>query len=264
MYSDIVTSVKNPIVKYVKKLLNVAKDRRQEGLVVAEGVHLAQSLLRADILPQIVIYAESGVANPEIKALSGRLDAPGVTTLVVKDSLFESLSDIHAAVGVLVVFKPTIAEKPAQIEPDSLLLEDIQDPGNLGTILRTATAAGVKSVYLSSGTASAWSPKVLRAGMGAQLSLAIYEDVDLAKCIESSDVSVLATDLSAGTSIYDTKLDENTVWLFGSEGRGVSKKLLGLCARRVTIPQADSTVESLNVSAAVAVCLFEQLRQQRT
>ena len=261
MYSDIVTSVKNPIVKYVKKLLASSKDRRSEGLAVAEGVHLAQSLLSAGIAPQIVIYAESSIKNPEVKALTPKLDIAGVSTLIVKDSLFESLSDIHAAVGLLVVFSPTVAKPAEQLPPQSLLLEDIQDPGNLGTILRTAAAAGITSVYVSPGSASVWSPKVLRAGMGAQFSLSVHESVDLAQIIERSDTTVIATDLSATDSLYDVTLDEATTWLFGNEGQGVSEQLLSLCSQRVTIPQADSTVESLNVSAAVAVCLFEQRRQ---
>lgn len=251
------------MVKHVKKLISSAKYRRDEGLAVAEGVHLAQSIASSEFDPQIIVCAESALTNVEVQLLYRTFSNRDTKTLVVKDSLFESLSDIHAAVGIVVVFRPDYNNEPADISANSLLLESIQDPGNLGTILRTAAAAGVKSVYLSPGSASAWSPKALRAGMGAQFSLDIYENVDLAKHIAASNVPVLATDLAGDMSIYDSDLDTSAVWLFGNEGQGVSPQLLDLCAQRVTIPQADSTVESLNVSAAVAVCLFEQVRQRR-
>ena len=262
MYSDIISSVKNPFVKHIKKLLTSGKYRREKSLAVAEGVHLCQSLLRAEIVPNTVVYSESGLKNAEVSELQPRLDQPGVSVLTLKDSLFESISDIHATVGVLVVFDPHPADEVLLLASRSLFLENIQDPGNLGTILRTAAAAGVRSVRLSSGSASAWSPKALRAGMGAQFGLDIAEDVDLAELIRATTLPVLATDLAATNSIYDADLSGESIWLFGNEGQGVSPKLLALCTQRVTIPQADSTVESLNVSAAVAVCLFEQRRQK--
>jgi len=259
--SEIITSAKNPVVKNIKKLLTSARQRRQQGLAVAEGAHLADSLLKTDTVVRQVVYAESALENPEVSQLAkalGRFDS-----MVLKDGLFESISSIHANVGLLVVFEPKKPEPSKQLSDDALLLEDIQDPGNLGTILRTAAAAGIGSVYLSPDCASVWSPKVLRAGMGAQFELAVYHDVDLYSLITSSRVDVLATDLSAEQTIYQLDLNAPTAWLFGNEGQGVSAKLLEVCTKRVIIPQAGAAVESLNVSAAVAVCLFEQQRQRQ-
>ena len=144
-----------------------------------------------------------------------------------------------------------------------MLLEAVQDPGNLGTILRTTAASGVTDVFLSPECASPWSPKALRAGMGAQFGLTIYEQVNLSEYITNSNVPVYATTLSDdNVSLYDLDLKPASAWLIGNEGQGVSPELATAATKRVRIPQADTPVESLNVAAATAVCLYEQLRQR--
>lgn len=261
MHKDIISSAQNPAIKNVRKLLTSGKYRREQGLAAAEGAHLLNSMIMTDIKPRQVVCAESALETSEV---AGLLDKLGLATrvLTVKDSLFESLSQVHAAVGVIAIFQIPSSGAVAGIPDGSVLLEDVQDPGNLGTILRTATVAGVAGVYISAGSASPWSPKALRAGMGAQFGVAIYENADLLTLVTDSSISVLATDLSADNSLYDTDLTGSLAWVFGSEGQGVSPQLLELCTGRVRIPQAGNSVESLNVSAAVAVCLFEQHRQR--
>ncbi len=262
MNQEIISSSKNLAVKQVRKLIESGKYRREQGLAVAEGAHLVASLLQADTLIEQVIYSQSALNNQETIGLIQQIDQAQRADVVLKDELFESLSNIHAAVGLLVVFRPPEQTEPPELISDGLLLEDVQDPGNLGTILRTAAAAGVSKVYLSSGTSSAWSPKALRAGMGAQFSLDIYENSNLLELADKSSIPVLATDLSGKKSLYETDLSAQSAWVFGNEGQGVSPELLTACSQAVKIPQVETTVESLNVSAAVAVCLFEQQRQR--
>lgn len=262
MNQEIISSSKNPHLKQLKKLMSSAKFRSQEGLAVAEGIHLAKSIDLVDAKAKQLFCAESALRNPEVSQLVEQFGLKGVQPIVVKNSLFESISQIHASVGILLVFSPGIVAPQSSLRVDALLLENVQDPGNLGTILRTAAAAGVSQVYLSSGSASAFSPKALRAGMGAQFSLEIYENVDLIKLAETSDVALIATDLNSQTGLYQADLTRQTAWVFGSEGSGVSPELLAACQATVIVPQAKSAVESLNVSAAVAVCLFEQRRQR--
>lgn len=261
--NEIISSAQNPSIKRIKKLLNSNSYRREEGLAVGEGINIVRSYLDAGNLPTKVVYAESALKNQEISTIVDQIDTAGVTELFIKDSLFESISDIHSSVGVLMVFEVPSGRSMPMIIGDAVILESVQDPGNLGTILRTASAAGVESVYISAGSASAWSPKALRSGMGAQFSLNIHESVDVISLARQATVPVMATDLSGAGSLYDTDLTKPVAWAFGNEGQGITSNLRDVCSQTVLIPQADNSVESLNVATSVAVCLFEQYRQRR-
>lgn len=256
---EIISSRQNPNIKNIVKLLGSAKYRLDQGLAVADGIHLVQSLLQNNFVVRQLVLAESALDNSEIIQI---VETANVEKLIVRDSLHTAISDVSTDVGVLAVFDLPESRAPEALSFDAVLLENIQDPGNVGTILRTAAAAGVQRVYLSTGCASVWSPKVLRAGMGAQFSLEIFEAADLAGIIRTSEVPVLATSLQATESIYNQDLRQPTAWLFGNEGQGISVELESLVSKKVIIPQAGSAVESLNVAVATAICLYEQLRQR--
>jgi TrmH family RNA methyltransferase len=162
---------------------------------------------------------------------------------------------------VFFITTPKAVEPPARIEQNSLWLDRVQDPGNVGVLLRTAAAAGIQHIYLSPGCAAAWSSKVLRSAQGAHFAASIYEQADLATANKKRDIPLLATTLADATSLYEDTLPDQCVWLFGNEGQGVDARLLDLADRRVFIPQAPN-VESLNVAAAAAICLFEHRRQR--
>jgi TrmH family RNA methyltransferase len=149
---------------------------------------------------------------------------------------------------------------PPADAPLVLALEDIQDPGNVGTLLRSAAAAGAGHVLLSQRCAFAWSPKVLRAAMGAHFVLDIFENVDLAALVAGAKVATLATSGYATQRLYDVDLRQPVAWLFGHEGQGVADDLLSMATHQVVIPHLGQ-IESLNVAACAAVCFFEQLRQ---
>jgi TrmH family RNA methyltransferase len=144
----------------------------------------------------------------------------------------------------------------------AILLEDIQDPGNLGSVLRSAAAGGFTQVLLSPGSVHAWSPRVLRAGMGAHFALHIHEEVDLSKCVHGYRGTVIAADPRASLSLFEVDLAGTVAFLFGNEGAGLSAPLLRAAHRIAGIPTSAST-ESLNVAAAAAVCIFERVRQRR-
>ena len=149
---------------------------------------------------------------------------------------------------------------PAPIVNSAVLLDNVQDPGNLGSILRSAAAAGIKNVFCSMGTAFAWSPKVMRAGMGAHFLLNIFENVNLHSLLQTAEIPILATSSHTKQTIYQAKLNQPVVWLFGHEGQGVAEDLMALANQTVTIPQRPE-IESLNVAASAAICFFEQVRQ---
>jgi TrmH family RNA methyltransferase len=140
------------------------------------------------------------------------------------------------------------------------MLEDIQDPGNLGSILRSAAAAGMRDVYLSRGCVQAWSPRVLRAGMGAHFALNLYEGVDLLGIVRGYTGKVLAAAGDGATPYYSADLKGQVALLFGNEGAGLTSELRDAAHASISIPMPGNA-ESLNVAAAAAVCLFERVRQ---
>ncbi len=258
-----ITSAANPHIKRLRKLLTSAKARREEQLAIAEGIHLVESFLQTGTTPDQYICAQSALGHPEVKALIEQLAQTTAQAIVVSNDIFSSLSSVHASVGIMIVFTPSQPAKfPETFTQTAVLLEDIQDPGNIGAILRVIAATGLRQVFLSPDCASVWSPKALRAGMGAQFSLMLYEEVDLLALAKRSDIPVLATTLSGQSqSLYTLDLTHPVLWTFGNEGQGVSQQLINLATTHVLIPQATNTVESLNVAIAAAVCLYEQFRQ---
>lgn len=256
-----ITSAQNPFVKHVRQLTEGAKYRQKHQQTVLDGVHLCDAYLRSGGVPLQVVVGVESLKNPEVSEILFRVDE-SVSVTEVPSSLYERMSTLEQGVALLFVIPIPEKRIAAEVTDSGVLLERVQDPGNVGAILRTASAAGARGVYLSEGSASVWSPKVLRAGMGAHFSLDIYEGTDIRYLVEKAVFPVLATSLDAKRSIYDVDLKYPHAWLFGNEGAGVSAELLSLCEQdTVSIPQT-SGVESLNVAAAVAVCLFEGVRQR--
>lgn len=226
-----------------------------------DGVHLCDAYLRAGGIPEQVIVGMDSLTNKEVSGLLFRVDE-SVPIIEMPESLYERISALEQGIAILFVINLPEKRIAATLSQDALILDRVQDPGNVGTMLRTAAAAGVKEVYLSEGSAQVWSPKVLRAGMGAHFNLDIYEGAELPVLIERATIPVVATSLEATRSLYDADLRTPHAWLFGNEGAGVSSELLKICEKdAIIIPQSDG-VESLNVAAATAVCLFEQRRQR--
>ncbi len=255
-----ITSSQNKLFKQLNKLSSSQKERSKTGLTLLEGIHLTESYLQYVGLPKQCVFTEDTLLDGEAREIIEKCQNGNAECVQISKALFKEISVVENGIGLLFVIDAK-SQQAEPLEESAVLLEDVQDPGNVGTILRTAAAAGIRKIYCSSGTASAWSPKVLRSGMGAQFVLDIYENVDLKQLIKESKIQVLATTLSAETTIYKTDLTQKTAWIIGNEGGGVSDKLLALNVQKVTIPQSGS-VESLNASAAAAICLFEQARQQ--
>ena len=198
----------------------------------------------------------------EVQNIIARCKSDSTTLILLPDSLYNALSQVENGVALLFLIDVPVPAVPGKLTQTVVLIDQVQDPGNLGSILRSAAAAGIREVHCSNGTALAWSPRVLRSGMGAHFLLEIFENADLQALIRSSGIPVLATSSHAGQVIYELELDRPVAWLFGHEGQGVSEELLALATQRLAIPH-NGTMESLNVAASAAVCFFEQLRQHR-
>lgn len=226
-----------------------------------DGPHLVAAALDAAWPLRELVVSDRGLASDEIASLLDRCAALAVTHLT--DPLFAHVSPVDAPSGLLAVIDLPASPAERPFTESLLVLDGVQDAGNLGTILRTAAAAGLSDVLLTSGCAQAWSPRVLRAGMGGHFRLRIHEQVDVGRALRDYPYQILATGLGAGArELYDADLREPVAWLFGAEGRGVSPDVAALATGTVVIPMSGA-VESLNVAAAAAVCLFEQVRQRR-
>lgn len=250
-----ITSPDNPQFKQLKKLARSARERRKAGQTLLDGVHLLHALADAGRVPEMIVLRAGAEDAAEIGQCLARF--PEVPVLSLGGALFDAISPVEHPVGVLALL--AVRNPQAAAYRCAVLLENIQDPGNLGSILRTAAAAGIDAVFLSTGCAEAWSPKALRAGMGAHFAIAIHEQQALAQVAQGFE-AVLATRLDATHSIYEVDLTGSVAFAFGNEGAGLSTELAACATQQVRIPM-PGRVESLNVAAAAAVCLFERVRQ---
>ena len=244
-----IVSADNARFKTLLKLAESSRERKKHGLSLLDGVHLVAAYREHVGIPSQLVVSDSGLQNPEVKELLAAV-AP-LEPLLLSDALFNQLSTVATPTGVLAAVEtPRPPAVPVQIDA-CVLLEDIQDPGNLGSILRSAAAAGIEHVFLSKSSVHAWSPRVLRAGMGAHFMLRIYEQCDLAATSQQAQKTVFAADLAG-----------QVAFVFGNEGAGLSPELAAAAHQVVSIPM-PGPAESLNIAAAAAVCLFERVRQQR-
>lgn len=257
-----ITSRDNAFYKDLVKLATSSQARRKAGRTLLDGVHLCQSWLDLRGAPAHCVVSDEALHHPEVADIVERLEGMHVHVTALPDALFKALSQVEHGVNLLFLVDIPQPAAPAAMTVSAVLLDGVQDPGNAGSILRSAAAAGITQVFCSPGTAFCWSPKVLRAAMGAHFVLEIFENVDLAALVKGSNIAVLAMSGYAEQRLYDVDLRQPVGWLLGHEGQGVSDELMGLASHRVVIPHAGR-VESLNVAAAAAVCFFEQLRQRQ-
>jgi TrmH family RNA methyltransferase len=253
-----ITSRENALFRSVAELAHSARERRRQGRSVLEGIHLCQAWLERHGPPRTAVTSDTGRAHPEVAALLAR---HGVVPEGLSDELFQAISTVQHGVGLAFVVDTPRPGLPARIERDSVYLDRIQDPGNVGTLLRSCAAAGVGTVLTAPGTAWCWSPKVLRAGMGAHFHLSIHESVPWSAVRGRLAIEAVGTRAAHAQPLFEADLRAPVLWLLGNEGEGLSDEIEGDVRRWVTIPQAPG-VESLNVAAAAAVCLFEQRRQR--
>lgn len=257
-----ISSRDNALYKELKQLATSAQARRKAGRSLLDGVHLAEAYLQQGGKPVLCVLAESAVHHPEVAPVLAQCEADGSQCICLPDPLYQVLSQVENGVGLLLLIATPQPTAPTVLTSSAVLLDGLQDPGNLGSILRSAAAAGISQVFCSAGTAAAWSPKVLRAGMGAHFLLDILEGADLLSLCKGSQVPVLATSSYAQQTIYQIDLKQDVAWLFGHEGQGVADDLMDAAGVKVVIPHVGQ-MESLNVAAAAAVCFFEQVRQRQ-
>lgn len=253
-----IASRDNPAFKQLQRLATHAGRRGAQALL--EGVHLCQAWLEQAGPPALAVFDAERLRQPELAALLQALPARQV--LVTEARLLRQLETVETGQGVLFVVDPPAPVLPERLDEPMVWLDRVQDPGNVGTILRICAAVGIARVLLSPGCAAAWSPKVLRGGQGAHFALALHEHVDLQACVGRLELPLAVTTLEGAQDLYGTTLPSACAWVFGHEGQGVAPGLQQAASLRVRIDHAPA-VESLNVGVAAALCLFEQRRQLR-
>ncbi|MBW8844526.1 MAG: RNA methyltransferase [Burkholderiales bacterium] len=250
-----ITSRDNPALVRLRKLGADASGYRKTGSVWIEGDHLLRAALQRGWRPALVVITEAAMQDAALAALA----ESAARVLVVPVALFKGLSGLEspAQIGAELTLPAT-----PEIEAGaaSIVLDRLQDAGNVGAILRSAAAFGVRQVLALKGTAALWSPKVLRAGQGAHFGLRLIEG------LAADDLAALAVPLVATSSHTEHALNRVVLpspcaWVMGHEGQGVSAELMARCALTVGIPQPGGE-ESLNVAAAAAICLYESERQR--
>lgn len=252
-----ITSAQNPKLKLVRALMGRAKERRVESAFVAEGVRLIEDAVISNWGFRFVLYDEtlSERGRLQVEGLSLR----GVECDEISSSLMKSLSDTETSQGILAVLNLSPIPYPAS--PAFLLIPDsIRDPGNLGTLIRSADAAGVDAMLIPPETTDPFAPKVVRAGMGAHFRLPIIS-MGWEEIVEKlAGLQVLLAEMD-GESCWETDLRQPLALVIGSEAEGASDEARTLATRKIKIPMAGKT-ESLNAAMAGSVLMFEVMRQR--
>ncbi|MCK6584217.1 MAG: RNA methyltransferase [Anaerolineales bacterium] len=252
-----ITSNQNPKIKLVRALLGRPKERREAGAFVVEGVRLVEEAAKGDWRFEIVLYDETLSERGRLQVES--LRSKGVDVEEVSPSVMKSISETEAPQGILAVVE--YLQLPIPQSPNFILIPDqVRDPGNLGTLLRSAAAAGVQAVLIPPETTDAFAPKVLRSGMGAHFRLPIQEMSwsEIEKAVAGMRVYVADMD---GRSCWETDLHQPVALIIGSEAEGVSEFARKMANGKISIPMSGET-ESLNAGVAGSVLMFEVMRQR--
>ena len=271
--AELITSRRNPLVKRLREL-HAAKGRREQGLVLLEGTHLVQEVIRLQLMPSDLLTSELLATEAWLGAHGDLVAAlaPAVTIQPVGQEVLEAVATTAHPDGVVLTLAAAALQAPSDGQEFVLVLDGLQDPGNLGTLMRTALAAGVDGLWLAEG-ADPFQPKVLRASAGAALALPI-ERMDRSALVQrlitaaARGLQLVAAvpplaDLEGEQPVPYWQLDwtKPTALLLGQEGAGLAPELQALASHRVTIPHS-AAVESLNVAVSAAPLLLERMRQQ--
>lgn len=252
-------SKKNPRIQQIQKLQSSARARRKDGLFVVEGVRLAEEILAAVWHPELVLFTEE-ISDRSQEAVD-EFQSLGIETLPVAPHVMQVASDTQTPQGILAVLPTPEWALPA--DPSFVLIPDgVRDPGNLGTLLRTALAAGVDTVILPPGNVDAFSPKVVRAGMGAHFNLPIISMDWETIGTRLANLSKFLADSVDGQPHFETGFDVPLALIIGGEAQGAGETAQKLATSCVHIPMPGQT-ESLNAAVAGSILMFEVVRQRQ-
>ncbi len=260
----VIRSRDNPTAKAMISLAHSARERKKTALTVLDGAHLVDAYLDTGAPVKYVALAESAVATLDATKLLVRLEERGIVHFIFSDELVAAASLLESPATFMAVVS-TPSPRPIPADADAVLvLDNVQDPGNVGAMLRCAAAFGITHAFLGAGTAFAWSPKVLRAAQGAHFRLNIVEGESVAAFVAGFGGQTLALvpAVDGTTRLQDENLRLPTAILVGNEGAGLAKEIIASATHRVTIPM-PGMIESLNAAASGAIAMYEMCRQRQ-
>ncbi len=257
-----ISSKDNEFIKHIKKL----KDKKYRDIAqeyVIEGIKLIREAIEEKVeLKQIFIC--DNCLNTDIIPKELMYEIAKYECVYVTENIFKTISDVNTPQGILAIIGRNTTEMKIDYSQDIIVaLDDIQDPGNLGTILRTVDSIGLNQIIVSKGTADCYNPKVIRSTMGAIFRVNIIESEDLEatlKEIQKQNFKIVVTSLQTKNSIYDIKYSKKVI-VIGNEANGVEQKIQKMADKKIKIPMLGKT-ESLNASVATGVVLYEYVRQK--
>ena len=259
--AQFISSTHNPHIQEVRALLNQKSARSESGCFVVEGVRLAEEAAASGVKPKQIFFCKS--VSERGRKLAAELEAAGIETFELSESVLENLSSTETSQGLLMVMPQSLLPIPATCD-FALVLDQVRDPGNMGTILRSAAAAGVKVVFLPPGTADAFAPKVVRAGMGAHFRLSLQtqswpEILRYCKTTCQPAMKLLLAESGGGQDCWQTNMKQPTALVIGGEADGASPEARGAVDDLIYIPMPGK-FESLNAAVAAGILLFEVVR----
>lgn len=259
---QVITSKENELIKHIKKLSD-KKYRDKNNCYIVEGIKLVEEAVKEDADIEKIIICEESTHTSEISK-NLMYEIAKYDCIYVTEKIFKTLTQVMNPQGIMAIIKKGSKRPHIKYDEDIIVaLDDIQDPGNLGTILRTVDSIGLKQIIVSKGTADAYNPKVVRSTMGAIFRVEIIEVENLKETIEMmkrNNYELVVTSLQTESSIYDIDYNKKII-VIGNEANGVSKEIQDMADRKIKIPMLGKT-ESLNASVATAIILYEYIRQK--
>ncbi|MBR1539853.1 MAG: 23S rRNA (guanosine(2251)-2'-O)-methyltransferase RlmB [Clostridia bacterium] len=254
----VITSKENELVKHIRKLRD-KKYRDEAGEFIVEGTKMIEEAVRENAKIKMIVVCEELNQNPLRKEILYKIAKEKI--IYVNDKIFKVLTDVTTPQGILAVIEKSKDNEIDFSKDLFLVLDNIQDPGNMGTILRTADSVLLTQIIVPKGNADCYNPKVVRSTMGAIFRVKVIEVEDLAKTIKEMKkhkIQILATDLATDETIYDVSYKKSAI-VIGNEGNGVSKEVLELADKKIKIPMPGKT-ESLNAAVATGIILYHAIR----
>ena len=259
---QVITSKDNEIIKNIKKLKE-KKYRDEENKYIVEGIKLVEEAIAENAKISQIVVCEDCINNDSIDK-NLMYEIAKYNCIYVSEKIFNLLTNVSTPQGILAIIEKDKNEENISYDEDIILvLDGIQDPGNLGTILRTVDSVGLKQIILSQNCADPYNPKVVRSTMGAIFRVNIIESrniVDTLKQINKNKFKIMATSLETSNNIYSVDYSKKAI-IIGNEANGVSKEVLDLADEKIKIPMLGKT-ESLNASVATGVILYEYVRKK--
>ena len=246
-----IESLDNPLIKQIVKLVTNRSYRQSEGKCIIYGLHLIQEAYKYGMLQSILLENDHNYKNLPTD----------VQQYTVTPKVMSKINLLDGSYDIVGIAKYKVGHDININSEDCIILDNVQDPGNMGTILRSAKASGIKNIVLTNGCSDVYNSKVLRSSQGAVFGLNISNINNITTFINNYQGTIIATSPHAKNSLYDMNLLSTNAWVFGNEGSGVSQYILDMVKTKVMIPMQNDT-ESINVAMAMSVCVFEQMRQR--